>query len=620
MALTLSKISRSPAHGESDLVAAAREGDDRAFEQLYARYRDRIFSFILSKVHDHGRAEDIAQEVFISALRRLRESEQRISFKPWIYEIAKNACIDEFRRGNRSREVPLETDGEFVTDRESTLSIVPTPAAAVESKQRLDDLRGAFGGLSSTHHQLLVMREFEGLSYEEIGDRLGMTRQMVESGLFRARRKLTEEYEELTSGRRCQQVQGEIETGAMQSIRSLGLKQRRRVARHLSHCQPCRHVALMAGVDEALLKPRSISEKIAALLPFPLFRWVWPWRGGRGRHGAGASSSGSHHLATAGSVPKAAGLAQSAGSSISLGQAATAAAVLALAGAGGGLVHGLSGGSSHRPAALIRSADRGASAHPGTAASSGTGASSTTAAPSAAASGTAARLLPGATSALTISAPASAGRPARGGHHGAGSAPGAPGSGSGSTGSGPVASAGGAGGTVGSGIGSTLGGAGKDLGLTAGVVKSTVTSATNGVNGAVKTATNGLTGAVKTATNGLTGAVKNATNGVKSTVAGTTKQVGSVVHQVAATAGGAVAGVTGSAAGSGATAPVKSVVPVLGNTLSAVTGSTPAGSGSPSGATAKPAPGTSPAAGAVAGVTQPLKSAVGKVTSGLLGK
>src|ERR1700727_2510012 len=144
MLLTMSKTSRLPAHSEQELVSAIRAGDDRAFEELYAQYRERIFAFILSKVHDHGRAEDIAQEVFMSALRRLRGANQAIAFKPWIYEIAKNACIAEFRRGSRAREVPLESDGEFVVDRQkSALAAVPTPAAAVESKQRLDDLRGA---------------------------------------------------------------------------------------------------------------------------------------------------------------------------------------------------------------------------------------------------------------------------------------------------------------------------------------------------------------------------------------------------------------------------------------------------------------------------------------------
>ena len=58
----------------------------------------------------------------MSALRRLRGTDQAIAFKPWLYEIAKNACIDEFRRGSRAREVPLESDGEFVVDHQTPRS------------------------------------------------------------------------------------------------------------------------------------------------------------------------------------------------------------------------------------------------------------------------------------------------------------------------------------------------------------------------------------------------------------------------------------------------------------------------------------------------------------------
>jgi RNA polymerase sigma factor (sigma-70 family) len=348
MAVMLSPTSVCPAHDEPELVAATRGGDDRAFGELYARYRERIFAFIVSRVHDHGRAEDIAQDVFMSALRRMRSGDQEIAFKPWIYEIAKNACIDEYRRGHRSREVSLEADPDLSGEPPAVLSRLPTPPAAVESKQRLDDLRGAFGGLSETHHQLLVLREFEGLSYDEIGDRLGMTRHMVESGLFRARRKLSEEYQELASGRRCEQVQFAIEGGALASARALGIRERRRFARHLSHCQACRHVALQAGVDDALVRPRSIAAKIAALLPFPLARLRWPW--GRGR-GAGPGSGGGSHQLTAATLQNAPVVAEQAGNSaMSLGPAAVAAAALTIAGVGGTLLHNAAAsGRPHHP-------------------------------------------------------------------------------------------------------------------------------------------------------------------------------------------------------------------------------------------------------------------------------
>src|SRR5919206_3329139 len=90
---------------DHDLVAAVRRGDERAFAALYERYHRRLQGFVAGMVKDHGRAEDITQEVFVSALRRMRATERPIAFKPWIYEIAKNACIDAFRRSRRAQEV-----------------------------------------------------------------------------------------------------------------------------------------------------------------------------------------------------------------------------------------------------------------------------------------------------------------------------------------------------------------------------------------------------------------------------------------------------------------------------------------------------------------------------------
>ena len=109
------------------LVAAVRRGDDRAFEQLYSRYQRRITGYVLGMVKDHGRAEDITQEVFISALRRMRETDRPIAFKPWIYEIAKNACIDQFRRSRRAEEVSFDAgDGLGRADQGRLVAAEPT--------------------------------------------------------------------------------------------------------------------------------------------------------------------------------------------------------------------------------------------------------------------------------------------------------------------------------------------------------------------------------------------------------------------------------------------------------------------------------------------------------------
>jgi RNA polymerase sigma factor (sigma-70 family) len=223
-------------------------------------------------VHDHGRAEDITQDVFMSALRRMRATDTPIAFKPWVYEIAKNACIDAFRRSRRAEEVSYDADEG--AERLHLVSNGPTPDAAVDTRMSLDHLRGAFGGLSEAHHQILVMRELEGLSYRQIGDRLGMSRPSVESTLFRARRRLSEEYEELVSGERCRRIQSII-AGATDG--RVGVREERKMARHVSYCQPCRRSALAAGFDPASLQPkRTVREKIAGLLPLPGFakRWI----------------------------------------------------------------------------------------------------------------------------------------------------------------------------------------------------------------------------------------------------------------------------------------------------------------------------------------------------------
>ncbi len=319
---------------DHELVAAVRRGDDRAFEKLYERYQRRIAAYVYGMVNDYGRAEDITQEVFISALRRMRETERPIAFKPWIYEIAKNACIDQFRRSRRAEEVSIDADeGLGAVDTAKLHAVDSTPDAAVDTKQTLDNLCGAFGGLSETHHEILVLRELEGLSYREIGERMGLSRPSVESTLFRARRRLSEEYDELVSGERCHRIQGIIVTAGGSS---LGARDQRRLQRHIAHCQPCRREARLAGLDAAVLaRPvrSAVAAKVAGFLPFPfLFK---------GRKAEALAANWSGPIATL-SEPMVAGWSK----------AATAAVIL-VAGAGAGAVTTVSSDSGEKPSVAV---------------------------------------------------------------------------------------------------------------------------------------------------------------------------------------------------------------------------------------------------------------------------
>ena len=119
-------VNASGARDEA-LVAATRDGDDGAFAFLYERYRRRITAYISRMLHDHARAEDLTQEVFISALRRMRTTERPIVFKPWIYEIAKNACIDQFRRSKRAEEISYDAEEGRCNEGRSHRPLRPRP-------------------------------------------------------------------------------------------------------------------------------------------------------------------------------------------------------------------------------------------------------------------------------------------------------------------------------------------------------------------------------------------------------------------------------------------------------------------------------------------------------------
>jgi RNA polymerase sigma factor (sigma-70 family) len=299
---------------DTDLVAAVREGDDAAFEELYRRYHSRISAFVCRMLRDEARCEDVAQEAFMSALRRMRSTTCEINFKPWIYQIARNAAIDSYRRNSHAVEVSMDADdGLRASDRTRLVGLDGGPDAALITKERLTHLQGAFDELSDVHTQVLVMRELEGMSYREIGAKLDLTRPAVESALFRARRRLESEYTELAEGRRCEAMRATMARMAEGTQRGA---EEHRLARHARRCVSCRSRARELGI-EPLSAVGALRKKAAALLPIPwLFR-----RSGDGGGVTGFFGSG------AGAAP----LAE---------RAAALVAAAALAGAGGAAVSG----------------------------------------------------------------------------------------------------------------------------------------------------------------------------------------------------------------------------------------------------------------------------------------
>jgi RNA polymerase sigma factor (sigma-70 family) len=305
---------------DCELVDAVRGGDDSAFEELYRRYHHRIAAYVRRKLRDPARAEDVAQDAFFSALRRMRATDAKIAFKPWIFEIARNAAIDQWRRASRAEEVSVEADGQLRQSDRVRLVGSTGPDSALADKERFEHLRGAFDELSDVHTQILVMRELEGLSYREIAARLDLSRASVESALFRARRRLESEYADISEGRRCAAMRTVIARVAE------GMRDKRdeaRLARHARRCHVCRRRARELGV-EPLAPLSGLRRKAAALLPLPLL----PRRGGAA-HG-GAAAGGQNAGGLTGLLPAGAQV----GAAVAE-RAATIVVAATLAGAGG---------------------------------------------------------------------------------------------------------------------------------------------------------------------------------------------------------------------------------------------------------------------------------------------
>ena len=166
---------------DNELLRRAAHGEGRAFHQLVDRHSGRLYRLAVSLVGNAADAEDVVQEAFVGAYRGLRTFEGRASVKTWLTRILVTQAA-KWRRDNRRR-----TAGR--TEEANEVAAGGSGTAASGAKI---DLHAALQQLSNDHRQVLVLREMEQLSYEEMAEVLGVPRGTVESRLFRARAELRE--------------------------------------------------------------------------------------------------------------------------------------------------------------------------------------------------------------------------------------------------------------------------------------------------------------------------------------------------------------------------------------------------------------------------------------------
>jgi RNA polymerase sigma-70 factor (ECF subfamily) len=191
-----SQAASIPGHGrdldDRELVSAVRAGDKAAFRTLFDRYHRRAYALALGVVRHPDDALDVVQDAFIKAHKYLDKFEGNSSFYTWLYRIVMNLAIDHLRKHRRVK--PVELDESKLEDGGDD-SLIPrilggNPGRALMDKEIRARIDQALAELSDNHRAVLVMRELEGLSYEEMAQAMDCSKGTIMSRLFHARKNM----------------------------------------------------------------------------------------------------------------------------------------------------------------------------------------------------------------------------------------------------------------------------------------------------------------------------------------------------------------------------------------------------------------------------------------------
>lgn len=179
---------------EKLLLQKARQGDVEAFEKLIEAYQKKVFNIALRMLGNYDDAGDITQEVFIKAFRAIKDFREQAMFSTWIYKIATNSCLDELRK--RKNKVLVSIDEDLKLDEGDLKKQIeddkPTPDIEVERNEVKKIVNDAINELSEEHRIVIVLRDIQGFSYEEIAEITKSPPGTVKSRINRARRALKE--------------------------------------------------------------------------------------------------------------------------------------------------------------------------------------------------------------------------------------------------------------------------------------------------------------------------------------------------------------------------------------------------------------------------------------------
>lgn len=189
---------------DAQLVAETLAGEALSFQVLVQRYENRLFGLARHYAKSRAEVEDLVQETFLKAFRKLDTFQQQSSFYTWLYRIATNTILDALKRRSRNPVQAVEDPELLIGSSAGLEHKTVRPDARLEREEIIEITREVLSELPEIFRTTLVLRELEGHSYQEIAEQLGISIGTVESRLFRARarfkQRLAQRYPEFVEG------------------------------------------------------------------------------------------------------------------------------------------------------------------------------------------------------------------------------------------------------------------------------------------------------------------------------------------------------------------------------------------------------------------------------------
>lgn len=184
-------------HGDTDLVERCRQGDDEAWKEFVDTFGAKVYSVAYHFTLKREDAEELVQEIFLKVFENLHRYDGSFPLVAWLLSLSRNLCIDRYRRSKRERSFRFVSDDAVAP----LLHSGDDPAADAVRKERVKLLFSALAEIPEDLAEILVLRDLDGLAYEEIGRALELPDGTVKSRLFRARAEVARRVRERQESR-----------------------------------------------------------------------------------------------------------------------------------------------------------------------------------------------------------------------------------------------------------------------------------------------------------------------------------------------------------------------------------------------------------------------------------